>query len=185
LPTGATVLRPEHTLILVTRREKLGTVIAFLTSAPESQSTAADSVLASLRKIDFLEPLSDAELAELARGLDLVRRGPGEQLFRRGDPDSCFYLVLSGEVAMLGDDERSVIETIPKDGFFGEVSLLTGAPVASTAKALTECELVAIGRDDFRRLMMASPAVGVEMSRILGRRLAESGKKAPETRSRR
>ena len=68
-------------------------------------------------------------------------------------------------------------------GFFGELALLTGEPRMATAVTTTPCELAAVGRDDFRSVVMANPAVALEMSRILGQRLSRAqGVPAPTKR---
>lgn len=175
LPTGATVLRPNHTAILVARREQLSHAVGFLTAEPAADGESVAGVTSALRRIDFLAPLDDRELAELARGLDLVRKPSGAMVFQRGDPGESFYLVLSGEVALLAEGGR-VVETVKAGGFFGEIALLTGEPRSTSAKALGDTELAAIGRDDFRRVVMANPTLALEMSRILGQRLADAAK---------
>ena len=40
-------------------------------------------------------------------------------------------------------------------GFFGEMSLLTGDPRTATVTAVTDCELIEIGADAFRRVVLA------------------------------
>ncbi len=176
LPSGASVLRAGQTAILVARRSELARAIEALTAESTAEASAPlAGIAASLRRIDFLAPLSDDELAELARGVELVRRGAGEPVFKKGDPGETFYLVLAGEVA-LGEDPARPLELVARGGFFGEVSLLTGDPRSASAHATRESELAAIGLDDFRRVVMANPAVALEMSRILGQRLAQATK---------
>lgn len=175
LPTGASVLRPGHVAILVARREDIGQAVACLTTEPARASEGLAGMVGALRRVDFLAPLSDEELAELARGIEIVRRAPGETVYRRGEPGESFFLVLAGEVS-LSREGGEPVETVAPGGFFGEISLLTGEPRSSSATAVGECELVAIGRDDFRRVVMANPSVALEMSRLLGQRLAAAAR---------
>jgi CRP-like cAMP-binding protein len=53
-----------------------------------------------------------------------------------------------GEVVRLGEG-----------GFFGEMSLLTGEPRTATVTAVTDCELLEIGADAFRGVVLADPVV--------------------------
>ncbi|MCK6548917.1 cyclic nucleotide-binding domain-containing protein [Myxococcota bacterium] len=174
LPKGSSVLRAGHLAVLVATKAEIAHAIACLTAQPEARQ-GLPGILPTLRKIDFLSPLSDDELAEVARGIELVRREPGEVIFRRGEPGNSFFIVLSGEVA-LGPEPKSVSETRRRGDFFGEVSLLTGEPRSLDATAVTEVELASIGKDDFRQVVMANPAVALELSRILGQRLAEAAR---------
>ncbi|MBI3182108.1 MAG: cyclic nucleotide-binding domain-containing protein [Myxococcales bacterium] len=181
LPSGATVLKPGLTAILVARREQLPAAVSFLT-ARTSAAEAVASVVRALKSIDFLAPLSEEELAKVSRGVELVRRAEKEVVFRQGEPGEAFYVVLSGEVTLTR--EGVAVETIKGGGFFGEISLLTGEARTNTAVAATECELAAIGREDFREVVMANPAVALEMSRILGQRLASAARSEAQRRRR-
>ncbi len=182
LPTGATVLHPGHTVVLVARREQLGDAVAALTAEPPTDSSSVAGLTALLQRIDFLAPLRDEEFAELARGITLVRKRAGEVLYAKGDEGDTFYLLLTGEVA-LRDAAGTTLEVISSGGFFGEIALLTGEPRSTAAVATApDCEMVAIGRDDFRRVVMGNPSLALEMSRILGQRLADAAKSRPAPR---
>ena len=170
LPDGSTVLRAGHTIILVARRAALARAVECLTAEPQRE---ADTPLATmLRKVDFLAPLSDEELTAVARGAEYLRKEGGEAIFKKGDPGETFYVVVSGQVSLLAEGGR-VVETVKPGGFFGEIALLTGEPRLTSAQAASPCELACVGREDFRGVVMANPAMALEMSRILGQRLAK------------
>lgn len=183
LPSGATVLRSGRTVVLVARRDQLSRAVSYLTAEPSYDREALAGLTAALRRIDIMAPLDEGELAELARGITLVRRSAGTWLFHRGDPGDEFYLVLAGEISLVGEDGREK-EAVRAGGFFGEVALLTGEPRTMDARVTEECELISIGRDDFRRVLMANPALALEMSRILGQRLASAARGSNERRRR-
>ncbi|WP_338863327.1 NAD-binding protein [Myxococcus stipitatus] len=180
LPDGNTVLRAGHTVILVARRAHLAEAVTFLTQEPVG--TTGVAILAStLRKVDFLAPLNTEELETVARGAEHLQRPAGTELFRQGDAGESFYVVLSGEV-QLKDTGGQAVATVKQGGFFGELALLTGEPRSATAVTATVCELAAVGRDDFRSVVMANPGVALEMSRILGERLSRVQGIKPSTK---
>jgi trk system potassium uptake protein TrkA len=90
---------------------------------------------------------------------------------------------VAGAVSLVAEGGR-VLETVKAGGFFGEIALLTGEPRSTSAVAATDCELAAVGREDFRGVVMANPVMALEMSRILGQRLAKVAQqdKAPAKR---
>lgn len=181
VPDGSTALKAGHTVILVARRSQLGQVVEFLTAEPASNASLTPLTQA-LRKVDFLAPLSDQELVTVARGAEFLQRPAGSEIFKKDDPGESFFVVLAGEVRMLGDGGQ-VMGTVSQGGFFGELALLTGEPRMATAVTATACELAAVGREDFRGVVMANPAVALEMSRILGQRLSRvQGVPAPSKR---
>jgi trk system potassium uptake protein len=181
VPDGSTVLRAGHTVIVVARREQLGQLIEFLTAEPSSDASLTPLTQA-LRKVDFLTPLSDEELAVVARGAEFLQRPAGSEVFKRGEAGESFFVVLAGEVRLLGDGGQ-LVGMISPGGFFGELALLTGEPRMATAVTSSACELAAIGREDFRSVVMANPSVALEMSRILGQRLSRAqGVQVPHKR---
>jgi trk system potassium uptake protein TrkA len=169
VPDGSTLLKAEHTVILVARRTQLGQAVEFLTAEPAHASMTP--LTQALRKVDFLASLNDNELAVVARGAEFLQRPAGSEIFKKGDPGESFFVVLAGEVRMVGDGGQ-VMGTIGSGGFFGELALLTGEPRMATAVTASACELAVVGREDFRTVVMANPAVALEMSRILGQRLS-------------
>jgi trk system potassium uptake protein TrkA len=173
LPDGSTVLKAGHTVILVARRTELARAVECLTAEPVAGTVARSPLAQLLRQVDFLTPLSNDEVEAVAHGAEFIQRPPGAEVFKRGDPGECFYVVLKGEVALRSEDGQ-VMETVKQGGFFGELALLTGEPRAATALAASACELAAVGREDFRSVVMANPAVALEMSRILGQRLSRA-----------
>ncbi len=172
LPDGSTVLRAGYTVILVAHRDELARAVESLTAEPprEAQGTPLEQ---TLRRVDFLAPLSDEELATVTRGAEYLRLAAGEPLFKKGEPGETFYVVVSGQVNLVADGGR-VVESMKPGDFFGEIALLTGEPRSTGAVAAATCELAAVGREDFRDVLMANPAVALEMSRILGQRLARA-----------
>lgn len=178
LPDGSTVLKAGHTIILVARRAQLADAVSFLTAEPVG-TTGVAALAATLRKVDFLAPLNQEELEAVARGAEHLQRPAGTELFRQGDAGESFYVVLAGEV-QLKDTGGQAVAMVKPGGFFGELALLTGEPRTATAVTATACELAAVGREDFRSVVMANPGVALEMSRILGERLSRAqGGKAP------
>ena len=184
LPEGSTTLRAGHTVIMVSRRSQLAAAVEFLSAEPSVGVGASSVLAATLRKVDFLAPLRDEELEAVARGAEHLHHPGGTELFRQGDPGEAFYVVLSGEV-QLKDSTAQVVATVKPGGFFGELALLTGEPRTATAVTAAACELAAVGREDFRSVVMANPAVALEMSRILGERLSrvQGGKPQQKKRS--
>jgi trk system potassium uptake protein TrkA len=182
LPSGNTVLHPRHTVLVVAKRSQVAAAVAALTAEPGFEDPQMDALVQSMRKLDFLSPLGEEDLAELARGIVLERKAKGEIVFKKGDAGAFFYVVVSGEVAL--SDEGPATEVVTAGGFFGELSLLTGEPRSKTATAASEVELAGIGLDEFRRVVMANPAIALQMSRTLGERLAAAAKAQPSGRRR-
>jgi len=102
------------------------------------------------------------------RSLDLCidamrqrRSRRGEVIFHVGDPADALFVVVSGSVKVVlpSDDgaEPAILATIGPGGFFGELSLLDGAPRSATVEALETTVALILRRDAFDRLLDAEP----------------------------
>ena len=68
-------------------------------------------------------------------------------------------IVRRGEAAVTISDEAGELARHREGGFFGEMSLLTGEPRTATVTAVTDCELIEIGAEAFRRVVLSDAAV--------------------------
>jgi signal transduction histidine kinase len=64
-----------------------------------------------LRELFLFEKLDDAQLDWLAHHGDVVTASAGETVCREGDPAACFWVLLSGEMAMLQTVRGDEVET--------------------------------------------------------------------------
>src|SRR5690349_2591038 len=64
-----------------------------------------------LRELFLFEKLDDAQLDWVAENGDVVAFTAGERVCREGDPATCFWVLLSGELAMLQTMRGDEVET--------------------------------------------------------------------------
>lgn len=95
-----------------------------------------------LRRVSIFAPLPEATVERLAYALHGVSVPAGEVVFREGDHGDRYYVIVSGEVGILGRTFG------PSEGF-GEIALLRDVPRTATVTALSDVELLALERDDF------------------------------------
>ena len=103
--------------------------------------------------------LDDAEIAALEPyGTRRVARA-GEYLYRAGDADYDFYVVLSGlvEAVLSIDGEEQVIVQHGPGRFLGELNLLTGLRVFVSARVVETSEVLQIPVETFRRIIATQP----------------------------
>jgi signal transduction histidine kinase len=131
-------------------------------------------VKADLRKVPFLQPLTDVQAAQLAdRGRQVPARA-GEVLFNKGDSGDCMYAILAGSVQIYLDDReghKAVLGVLEAGDFFGEMALLDGDSRSASAAAITDCELFRLDRDAFLDLLATSPALRSQLLIDLAQRI--------------
>lgn len=140
-----------------------------------------------LRKVPFLEPLSDEELTILARRLRTEFYGEGESVIHQGQPGSSFYIITDGEVDVHirerdGGPERKVT-TLETHNFFGEMSLMTGEQRSATVRAARDSELCVIDKSAFGDIIKGNDALVEAISQRLLARTQELKKAREESES--
>jgi len=107
--------------------------------------------------------LSDAQIEALAALGPRLGVQPDQVLFREGERNCDFFVVLAGTVAVVegrGTPEEHVISVHGHGRFLGELSLLTGEGSFYAAVAADTGEVLAVPVDRLRELVAHDPALG-------------------------
>jgi cAMP-dependent protein kinase regulator len=142
---------------------------------------------AALGATPFVAALGGGALARLIDAAALVELGPGDVLFRQGDPGDTLYVVEHGAVAASVDGPpRRELGRLGEGAVFGEIALLTDQPRSATITALQPTRLVAFDRKAVGETLAAEPratAVLVDFlrQRLLANLVASSPMFAPFT----
>ena len=150
-------------------------ILAVLTHASLARLDAAPvdrERLDLLLKIPIFSPLSPPVLEQLAARLIPVHASAGEEIIRLGDHGDRFYLVESGEVEVLLDDQPPRREG--PGSYFGEIALLRDVPRTATVRAATDVELFALDRDHFIPAVTGHAASAEAAESVIGTRLGVS-----------
>jgi CRP/FNR family transcriptional regulator len=123
------------------------------------------SVTDDLRLSPLFAGLADDQIAALA-GLALAVTLPAETgVFLQGDRADAFYLLAAGAVKVLKsfrDGRTATIRHVHPGETFGESVLFNDAYPAS-AETMATSRLYRFGSDDFRRLVLAEPELGLRL----------------------
>ena len=131
-----------------------------------------------LRKVPMFSGLSPAELKLLAFTSRVVQFGPGENLMRMGEPADCAYVILEGEVEVLGETSEGefLIAVQGRNALMGEMGVVTDAPRSATVRAKAPVRALRISGDVFLRLLGQNPDRAMHVMRQLSVRLATASR---------
>jgi thioredoxin reductase (NADPH) len=108
----------------------------------------------------FAFPRLDATEVETLAGMaKLCTFRDGEAVFRAGERGFPFFVVESGEIAIVdetGDEPRTLVVHGPRE-FTGDVSLLTDRPAVVSAYAKGACRAYCVDPRDLRRIVQEIP----------------------------
>jgi CRP-like cAMP-binding protein len=131
--------------------------------------------LRALKRIELFAPLSDEERVSLAEGLQFFPFAAGEVILREHEPGDSLYIIRHGEVSVCvaQGEGKLEIKRLRTGDFFGEMSLLTGAPRRATICAVDDVECYVIARVQLERLLGKNPSLADAIGRLLVERQRE------------
>ena len=131
-----------------------------------------DEYLDHLQKVPIFHGLNRKQLATVAKQGTAVEVRAGNQVIREGERGEEFFVVLSGKLSVTaGGTEYAVLG---EGEFFGELALFDPAPRDATVTAVTPCQLLVIGSQQFSPLLEDVPNLARKVTAGLARRLREA-----------
>ncbi len=128
----------------------------------------------ALEAAPMFSQLTLEELAELAQASSDAEYGPGEVLFKEGEPGNEVCILLAGEVVFLqgqGTNER-VIGRESAGSLIGEMAVLDPAPRSASVRAGADgMHVLRLDGEAFREVLNANPAIASGIIRTLAQRL--------------
>jgi CRP-like cAMP-binding protein len=100
-----------------------------------------------------------------------VSYSAGSVIFSEGQKRDRMYVVKTGEVHLLVRGQLA--ETVPVDGFFGELAMIDDSPRTATAVAKTDCTLIPISERQFQFLSQEVPLFALIIMRSMGHRIRQ------------
>ncbi len=98
-----------------------------------------------------------------------LKMEPGQVIFSAGERGREMFIVRTGTVELkIGE---TLIETVGQGGVFGELALVDPAPRSATAIAGPGCTLVMVEERSFNDLLRRVPGLGLEIMKVMARRL--------------
>ena len=125
-----------------------------------------------LARVPLFQDFDAQILGEVMNLMRAQAVAPGGIISARGEPATAMYFIVSGEVEAQTPDHS--LRFGPGD-FFGELALLHESARRATIVAITPCRLVALGADDFARLMRRHPKLKQRVEEVAEARLKAIG----------
>ncbi|HSG87840.1 MAG TPA: cyclic nucleotide-binding domain-containing protein [Pseudomonadales bacterium] len=136
-----------------------------------------------LRETPVFEQLDADDLSLIASHLIELSFEPGDLVFREGAPGGYICFVTSGVLDVskrIANGDDVIIAEIGSGRSVGEMSIIDGLTCSATVTARGETRVLALTRNDFDRLVEATPRLGSEVFRGISRLLSVSLRKTSE-----
>lgn len=120
-----------------------------------------------------LDCLTPREAEELVKHGKISLYGPREPLVTRGEAGESMFVILAGGVEVVGRTEngsRVILARLGAGEFFGEMSLLTGAPRNATVRAEIDTLVLEIRKQDLSPLIAENPGLAGRLGEMVEHR---------------
>ena len=122
-----------------------------------------------LRRVGLFSQLPEDALGDIAAALEGVQLAAATEVFTKGSPGDCLYIVAAGRVVV--HDEERLLEELGAGEVFGEMALIDEQPRSASVATLEPCLLFRVDQASFYRLLADRPEVARAVIRVLSRRL--------------
>lgn len=156
-------------------------------SRPEKQREELERNTELLATIELFRMLDREILTKIATGARRHYYDHLEVLFQEGEPGDSLFLIERGKVAVskYDPDDGDILRlaVLEKGSFFGEMSLLTGAPRSATVQAEGGCDVLVLTRQEMQPVLAADPQIAEQLSKALAERSAATAAALAEPRN--
>ena len=139
-----------------------------------------------LREIPLFESMEEADLVALGHKLTPKQFVEGATIFAQGEEGDAMYLIEDGAVDIVAGsgNQRVTLASLFGGQYFGELSLLDGAPRSATALAIRATHALALNRDDFVEFVKGRPEAALSIMQEIGERMRATNELMTRTVSR-
>ncbi len=143
------------------------------------------TILTAFKSVPIFGSLPEDALASLSHHASLMTAKKGEVIIREGEPGDALYIINHGlaRVYTTVDDSELNLALLRAGDYFGEWSLLTGAPRAASVAAVSQVDAVRLGCEEFLDFIRQFPGVRDSIDLVAHERRSrtEEALKRPES----
>jgi hypothetical protein len=131
-----------------------------------------------LRKVPLFAALPPHDLEPIAAVAEEYLFPEGEMLAVEGEPGDTMYVIVEGEVRVLGTDGDELAVRGQGD-FIGEMAVISSKPRTASLLASSAVRVLELRKPAFEAILRERPETAIAMMRVLCERLVGSGVPAP------
>jgi len=139
----------------------------------DPHENAKDNIARLLSTFSFFKTLKKNEVKYLVPFIRHKQFDKGETIIERGAPGKNLYVILSGMVEVLGNNDVN-IAFLGRGEILGEMSLISGDAAGATIRAVELTKTIYLNSRNFRRLFRKFPALQMYFANLLSKRLAKT-----------
>ena len=140
-----------------------------------------------LKQVPLLSSLDSKQLKLLAFTCEAFDYADQDFLFHHGETSDCVYVILGGEVEIIGvdhDGKPVLLATSKANTLIGEMAVLSGATRTASVKARGMVNALKITNERFLELITGNAQVALQVMQMLSTKLADTSRHAADLQTR-
>lgn len=135
---------------------------------------AVHSKLWYLQRFRLLDALTEAQKRSVDKMTRMLEVKRGQRIYLAGDPSDQIYLLKVGVVKIStggAEGQDTILALLYPGDIFGELAIVDDSPRDHVATAYEDTVLCALNRDLMLRMIQECPALGYQVTKLMGLRL--------------
>ena len=99
---------------------------------------------------------------------------PGDYIIVKDQQGEEMFFVIEGQVQVIASDKTTVLKTLGKGNFFGEIAIFMKTKRLAYVAAKTPCIIGILKKADIERIVMSYPKLGQEFYKEANKRIKET-----------
>jgi len=139
-----------------------------------------DDLIAFAKKVPLFKNLSEDECVAICKAM-IPRHFKKDQIIVHEDDSESqtFFMIYEGNVhiaVLTQEGKQTILATLQRGDFFGEMAILDGAPRSASVIAATKCTLFMLYRQPFMEILTQYPKITIQMLIEMSGRLRRSNR---------
>lgn len=139
---------------------------------------ALDEIVELTQKVPLFNNLTERERSAIASVMIVRHFNPQDTIVHEDDNESqTFFIIADGSVHVVvlsSEGKQTILATLRKGEFFGEMALLDGEPRSASVIAAEKCSLLMLYRKPFMDLLLNYPKITIQMLVEMSKRQRKS-----------
>lgn len=133
-----------------------------------------------LRRVSIFSELTVHQMNQLADAVTKRQVKRGELIVEQGKCSNALFIILSGKARVVMTDRRGrevILAVIGAGDYVGEISLIDGKNHSANVQAESKCDLLVLGRNEFKSCLSSNHAMANSVIKGLVHRLRHADEK--------
>lgn len=135
---------------------------------------AAHSKLWYLQRFRLLDAMTPSQMQTVLKMTRMLEVKRGQRIYMEGDPSDQLFLLKVGVVKIStapSDQQETILAFLYPGDIFGELAMIEDSPRDHIATAHEDVVLCAVSRDLMVRMAQETPALGYQITKVMGLRV--------------